>query len=197
MTDYPSMDRLAELQQLIADFAKIKRMPHLADNGVPENDVEHSFGLALTCWFLQPKIAADLDLSKILQYALAHDIVELHAGDTFVFDTERAASKDALEREAARRIRKDWPDFPALIDYAEGYMDKIDEEAKFVKAVDKLLPVIMVELGEKNAFWKRHQITLDMERDNKVTIHVSDNVSPYYEKLIEWLDDRGNMYEAA
>ena len=48
--DYPSIDRLAELQQLIADFAKVKRMPHLADNGMEENDVEHSFGLALTCW---------------------------------------------------------------------------------------------------------------------------------------------------
>jgi putative hydrolase of HD superfamily len=195
MTDYPSMDRLADLQQMIADFAKVKRVPHLADNGIPENDVEHSFGLALTCWYLHPKIAPDLDLSKVLQYALAHDIVELHAGDTFVFDTERAASKDAREREAAEQIRKDWPDFLPLVEYTEGYMNKVDAEARFVKAVDKLLPVIMVELGEKNEYWKRHGITLSMERDNKVTIRVSDSVAPYYEMLIEWLDERGNMHE--
>jgi putative hydrolase of HD superfamily len=195
MTDYPSMDRLADLQQMIADFAKVKRVPHLADNGIPENDVEHSFGLALTCWYLHPKIAPELDLSKILQYALAHDIVELHAGDTFVFDTERAASKDAREREAAEQIRKDWPDFLPLVEYTEGYMNKVDAEARFVKAVDKLLPVIMVELGEKNEYWKRHGITLSMERDNKVTIRVSDSVAPYYEMLIEWLDERGNMHE--
>ena len=86
--DYPSLNRLAELQQLIADFAKVKRVPHLADNGQPENDMEHSYGLALTCWYLQPKIAPELSLSEILQYALAHDIVELHAGDTFIFDDE-------------------------------------------------------------------------------------------------------------
>lgn len=189
------MERLAELQQMIADFAKVKRMPHLADNGQPENDVEHSFGLALTCWYLQPKIAPELDLLKILQYALAHDIVELHAGDTFIFDEENWATKDERERAALMQVESDWPDFPELANHARDYMDKVDDEAKFVKAVDKLLPVIMVELGEKDAFWNRHKITLKMERDNKVTIHVSNHVSPYYEKLIEWLDQRGHMYQ--
>ncbi len=191
--DYPSMDRLADLQQMIADFAKIKRVPQIGDNGVAENDVEHSFGLALTCWYLQPKIAPELDLLKILQLALAHDIVELHAGDTFIFDEEKLATKEQRERAALEQVRSDWPDFSELAKHAEDYMDKIDEEARFVKAVDKILPVIMVDIGEKAVFWDRHNVTLDMERNNKVTIRVSDYVSPYYEKLIEWLDERGNI----
>lgn len=194
--DYPSIERLAELQQMIADFAKVKRMPHLADNGQPENDVEHSFGLALTCWYLQPKIAPKLDLLKVLQHALAHDIVELHAGDTFIFDDKNWATKDERERAALGQIADDWPDFPELAEHAEDYMNKADEEARFVKAVDKLLPVIMVELGEKDIFWNKHKITLQMERDNKVTIHVSDYMSPYYDMLIDWLAKRGHMYEA-
>lgn len=187
------MDRLADLQQMIADFAKIKRVPQIGDNGVAENDVEHSFGLALTCWYLQPKIAPELDLLKILQLALAHDIVELHAGDTFIFDEEKLATKEQRERAALEQVRSDWPDFSELAKHAEDYMDKIDEEARFVKAVDKILPVIMVDIGEKAVFWDRHNVTLDMERNNKVTIRVSDYVSPYYEKLIEWLDERGNI----
>lgn len=191
--DYPSLDRIAELQQLIADFAKVKRMPHLADNGTPENDVEHSFGLALTCWYLHPKIAPDLNLAEILKYALAHDIVELHAGDTFIFDEENWAKKEARETAALERIRNDWQDFSEMGDYAEGYMKKETEEAKFVKAVDKLLPVIMVELGEKSAFWNKHNITLEMERQNKVTIHVSERMKPYHELLIRWLAERGNI----
>lgn len=187
------MNRLAELQQMIANFARIERVPHLADTGRAENDVEHSFGLALTCWFLQPKIAPELDLGKILQYALAHDIVELHAGDTFVFDDAHKASKDVRERDALKQISEEWSDFPELAASAKGYMDKENEEAKFVKAVDKLLPVLMIDLGEKNLFWKRHSITLEMERENKKTIYVSDIVSPYYEKLLTWLDERGNI----
>lgn len=196
MSDYPSMDRLAELQQLIADFAKVKRVPHLADNGRPENDVEHSFGLALTCWYLQPKIAPQLDLLKIFQYALAHDIVELHAGDTYVFDEGLVATKDERERAALTQISYDWPDFSELTIYAEGYMDKADEEAKFVKAVDKLLPVIMIDIGEKQVWWHKYNVTLEMEREHKKSIRVSNYVSPYYELLIDWLDKNGNIPKA-
>lgn len=193
MPDYPSMDRFAELQQMIADFAKIKRVPHLADNGVRENDVEHSFGLALTCWYLQPKIAPELDLLKILQYALAHDIVELHAGDTYVFDAARSATKEARERAALDQIAGEWQDFPALTTSAGGYMDKVDEEARFVKAVDKILPVVMIEIGRGEEHWRELAVTLRMEEEHKKSILISDNVAPYYGLLIQWLDARGNI----
>ena len=191
---HPPIDRLADLQQFIADLAKVQRAPHLADNNRQENDVEHSFGLALTCWYLQPKIASELDLLKILQYALAHDAVEVHAGDTFAHDKAAMALKDDRERAAIDTLRSDWSDFPELADFAEGYMDRIDEEAKFVKAVDKILPVIMTELGLKNdSFWARTGIDLAEIRANKVSIRVSDYVRPYYEKLIVWLEERGNI----
>lgn len=193
MPEYPSMERLAELQQMIADFAKIKRVPHLADNEQPENDVEHSFGLAVTCWFLQPKIAPQLDLLKILQHALAHDIVELHAGDTYVFDTERSATKETREREALDIVAADWPDFPELASFAQGYMDKTDEEAKFVKAVDKILPVLMIEIGRGRTHWEELGVNLQMEVDHKKSIFVSDHVAPYYQMLITWLEKRGNI----
>lgn len=192
--NYPSIDRLAELQQLVADFAKIERVPLLADNGRLENDVDHSFGLAMTCWYLQPKIAPELDLLKILQHALSHDIVELHAGDTYVFDEAALADKDIRERQALAQLKNDWSDFPELTAHAEDYMDKVDEESKFVKAVDKILPVLMIELGiEQKDTWQERGVTLEMERENKVTIHVSKYLSPYYELLITWLDERGNI----
>lgn len=190
------MQRLAELQQFIADFAKVLRVPHLEDTGRPENDVEHSFGLALTCWFLAPKIAAGLDQAKILKYALAHDTVEVHAGDTFVFaPKEQLDSKSDREDAAIELLANDWSDFPELADFAKGYKDKRDEEATFVYAIDKILPVLMVNLGEKSAFWDRHKITLQMEIDIKKNILKSDIVAPYYEKLIAWMSDPDYFYK--
>lgn len=194
MTDYPSLDRLADVQQMVADFAKVRRAVPLADTNDAENDVEHSYGLAITCWFLHAKIAPQLDLGKILQYALAHDIVEIHAGDTYVFDAESVATKAARERDAIKRLRQEWPDFPEIIDHTEGYADKIDEEAKFTYAVDKILPILMVELADAKGIWKQKAITLEMERENKKSMLASDVVSPYYQKLIDWLDERGNMH---
>jgi putative hydrolase of HD superfamily len=192
--DIPSIDRLAELQQLIADFAKVTRdnIP-LADTKRPENDVEHSFGLAITCWYLHPKIAPGLDLSKILRYALAHDIIEIHSGDTYIFDKDLVASKESREREALKKIESDWQDFTELSTFASDYMNKADEEAKFVKAIDKILPVIMIDLHEKEKAWIPLNVTLEMQKDHKKTILVSDIVAPYYEKLIVWLDERGNI----
>ena len=192
--NYPSIERLAELQQMIADFAKVKRenIP-LADNGRPENDVEHSYGLALTCWFLHPKIAPELDLLKIFQYAISHDIVEIHAGDTYIYDAGKMASKQKREEDALAVINDQWGDFPKLSKYAEGYMEKRDEEAKFVSAVDKILPVIMVDIVKPHNHWEKLNLTLATQREYKTTILVSDFVAPYYEKLLAWLDERGNI----
>jgi len=193
--DYPSLERIAQLQQFIADFSRIDRVPQLANTGRAENDVDHSYGLALTCWFLQPKIAPHLDLAKIFQYALAHDTVEVHAGDTFVFaHKDELASKSEREDNAIKQLQTEWPDFTAMTTAAKGYKDKIDEEATFVYAVDKILPVLMVNLGEKADFWHRHKITLQMEIDNKVTIKKSAIVAPYYQKLIDWLKEPDYMY---
>jgi len=193
MINYPSMDRLAELQQLIADFAKVKRAVPLADASDAENDVEHSYGLAMTCWYLHDKIAPALDLSKILRYALAHDIVEIHAGDTYPWDEAAVATKYEREKAAMRQIEKDWDDFPMIVEFAEGYADKIDEEALFVYDVDKILPILMIELADAKTIWNKKQLTLKMEEDNKVTMLKSDIVAPYYTKLLNWLDERGNI----
>lgn len=186
----PSVQRIAELQQLIADFAKVKRVLEFADNGQLENDVEHSFGLALTCWFLAPKIASHLNLERILLYALAHDIVELHSGDTYVFDEEGVKTKQSREGAALERIKNDWPDFPELYDAALGYKDKRDAEAKFVYTIDKMLPPILINLGEKEKFWNKNKVTLEMhEAEKRNKMQHSPEALPYLEALNEWLRD--------
>ncbi len=195
----PSIERIAQLQQLIADFAKVQRMPQLADTGRPENDAEHSYGLALTAWFLSNHIAPELDQAKILKYALAHDLVELHAGDTFVFGKESAlTSKSAREDDAIQQIAHDWPDFPDMAAYAKAYKNHVDEEAKFVYAVDKILPVIMINLGEKDQFWNRHKITLELQKQEKeAKMKTSQFVAPYYDLLVEWMSNPSYFYKSS
>jgi putative hydrolase of HD superfamily len=195
---YPSIERLSELQQFISNFSKIDRMLRMPGSARYENDVDHSFGLALTCWYLAPKIAPELNLEKIFKYSLSHDIVEIYAGDTFIFDkADKLASKSDREDAALTQLSNDWPDFSDMVESSRGYKNKIDQEAKFVKAVDKILPLLLVELGEGEVFWNRHKITIDMMRQNKITIKVSDHVEPYYEKILTWLDDRGNMHTSS
>ena len=192
----PSVQRIAELQQLIADFAKVKRVLELADNGQLENDVEHSYGLALTCWFVAPKIAPRLDLKKILLYALAHDIVELHSGDTYIFDKEGVKTKSAREEAALQKLAADWPDFPELIDAAKGYKDKRDAEARFVYTIDKILPPVLINLGEKEKFWVDNKITKGMHQaEKRKKMQYSPEALPYLKALNEWLADPDYFYK--
>jgi putative hydrolase of HD superfamily len=193
--NHPSLERIAALQQLIANFGGVERALNLPNTQRRENDNDHSFGLALTCWYLQPKIAPTLNLLEIFKYALTHDLVELHAGDTFAFDKAGMEGKMDREKAAVNQLRQEWPDFAELPQYTEGYMNRESEEAKFVKAVDKLLPPIMIELSGRSE-WKRLGITLDAEKENKKSLYVSEYSKPYYNLLLEWLDTRGNIPKA-
>lgn len=200
MMDVPSVQRIAELQQLIANFAKVKRTNKLADNQGLENDVEHSFGLALTCWFLAPHIAPELNLQKILQYALVHDLVELYAGDTYFLVTpEMAKEKKAREHKAAQRLDREWAaDFPELTETIENYENKVDEETWFVYAVDKILPPIMIHLHEKEAYYQRMQLTKAALFETKYkTLSKSKHMQVYIERYLAWLEDGDYFYNPA
>ncbi len=194
--DIPSIDRIAELQQLIINFGNTLRMVPLPSINRIENDVDHSFGLALTCWFLQPKVAPKLNLQKILMYALAHDIVELHSGDTFAFDPVAVTTKADREAAALKKITADWPDFLELSDYAAGYAQKRDAEARFVYTIDKILPSLLVVQGENGAFYKRHKVTLEMhEAEKNQKMQSSPEALPYLAALNDWLREHGDFYK--
>lgn len=195
-TSTPSVERIAQLQQFIAEFSNIERFINMTDTGRKENDVEHSFGLALTCWFMAIHVAPQLNLEKILTYALAHDIVEIHSGDTFIFDAPRVATKSDRENDAIKKLYKQWPDFKAMVQTAEEYKNKVNDEAKFVYTVDKMLPALMVNLGEKDAFWNKHKITKEMHASEKTDkMKHSPELEGYDELLNEWLANPDYFYD--
>jgi len=117
------------------------RIPNQLDQ--KENDVEHSYALAMAGWFLAPYFP-HLDESKIIRYALAHDLVEIHAGDTFAYgEQQHIDTKKAREQAAAEQLSREWPDFPDLHEAIRDYEERADAEAKFVYALDKIMPALM------------------------------------------------------
>lgn len=197
IADYPSMDRLADLQKLVGEFAKVERMIKIIGSQRRENDVEHSYSLALTCWFLAPKIAPNLDLEKIFRYALAHDIVEIHSGDVFVFHKDKVAAKSDKEDAALDQLATDWPDFAELIDAAREYKNKANAEAKFVYTIDKILPSILTKLGEDEHFWTHHKVTREMHETEKTNkMKYSPEAKPYAQLLNEWMAKPDNFYKS-
>jgi putative hydrolase of HD superfamily len=94
---------------------------------------------------------------------LIHDLVEIDAGDLFVYaDAEAQARQDAAERAAADRIfailpadqgvelRKLWDEFTA----------RQTTDARFARALDRLQPMLE-NMHAGGGTWQRHGITAD------------------------------------
>ena len=66
-----------------------------------ENDAEHSWHLALMAIVLAEHANEPVDILIVVKMVLIHDIVEIDAGDTFLYDTQKSHVNTDEERLAA------------------------------------------------------------------------------------------------
>lgn len=183
----PSTNRLIELQEMLLKFQAIERFTHNPqDTTKRENDVEHSYHLAMAAWLLAPHF--NLDAGKSIQIAMAHDLVEVYSGDTFVYGADNElGTKHDREHQALEQLKQEWPDFTEMVACIEEYKTKSSEEAKFVYALDKVMPIIL-DLLSKGIIWRDHKVTIDQfiaEKERKIP--KSSPVYAYYQDLLEML----------
>src|SRR5690606_11130585 len=82
----------------------ILRQTSLIDGSRKENDAEHSWHISVMAMILHEYSNLPIDLCKVIKMLLVHDLVEIYAGDTFCYDKESNASKEARELEAADKL---------------------------------------------------------------------------------------------
>ena len=125
-----------------------------------ENSAEHSWHLAVAVLIFQKMAPPNLDVNKAIKMALLHDIVEIDAGDTFVYDD--SSSKFAKESLAMERLSNLLPrEIAAEISDTWKEFEKGDcVEAKYVSALDRFLPLYSNYLNKGHS-WKKHGITSD------------------------------------
>jgi putative hydrolases of HD superfamily len=184
----PDIHRLIELQRLLLQFHQIERsVRHPHDFEKRETDTEHSFVLAMAAWMLASYFP-ELDKNAVIQLALVHDLVEVHAGDTFAYaDSKTVAGKADREAAAINKLAADWPDFPDMIKAIRDYEARRTNEAKFVYALDKLMPIILNYLNQGRT-WRHDSITLENVKAYKdAKIAKSPEVYVYYEQLLDIL----------
>jgi putative hydrolase of HD superfamily len=143
---HTAADAMVDLGRLALDFGRVDRITYHPDGLTPESDTDHTVMLGLIACALADRHFPDLNVGLVAQYALVHDLVEVYAGDTPTLRMPTAdakAEKQQREHEAYQRICdrfvKTLPWLPILIG---GYEARVTPEARFVKALDKLLPKI-------------------------------------------------------
>lgn len=158
-------DRLTQQIQFIAEIDRLKhilRQTWLLDASRRENDAEHSWHIAVMALLLVEHAEAPVDLSRVVKMLLIHDVVEIDAGDTFIYDTAGHADKDEREQRAAERIFGLLPpdqaaELRALWDEFEA---RDSAEARYAAAIDRLQPLMHNYLTQGKA-WRAHGVTAD------------------------------------
>jgi putative hydrolase of HD superfamily len=185
----PDIQRLLEFHTLLTSFAEIERVIHLKRRGKVEleSDTEHSYNLAMMAWFLAPYFP-ELAVPKVIMRALVHDLVEVHAGDTFVFaDQAHLDSKDEREAAAQKQLAADWPDFTTLHETIADYEAQGSPEARFVYALDKIIPMFTVYLND-GITWQERQMSLErLHAEKRQKISAFEGLLTYWDELYELL----------
>jgi 5'-deoxynucleotidase YfbR-like HD superfamily hydrolase len=168
------LKNIRKLLQVLYRYQTVERAFPTPYSPRLENDVEHSYMLAMLAWYIIDKEGLPLDHGKVLRYCLAHDLVEVYAGDTWTIGRNTkpghsVATKERRESRAQERLKRTLPDFKALHEYIEGYKTRKDPESIFVYALDKIVANLTVSLhadkGKKAL--NKIGITLDMLRESK------------------------------
>lgn len=193
-----------DLQKLISfvrfthAFQSVERKVFVTGMDRNENDAEHSCQLALTAWYIASSNKLSFDMAKILKYALAHDLVEAYAGDVPAYNLTPEIKKEKAEKEKAalKRISQEFPDAEDMLTIIKQYEERADDEAKFVYALDKVLPMLNVYIDNGRS-WKRDSATLDIVRELTERTAISPDIYPYWQELQKLLEEKeGGLFHS-
>ncbi|MBP2621958.1 HD domain-containing protein [Streptococcus panodentis] len=141
------LERLQQQLDFANELEKLKathRTNRTLDAYRFENSAEHSWQCALLAMVLQEYVPESLILERVTTMLLIHDLGEIYAGDTFVFDEEGKA--DSYSRELAS-LGVSLGKLPAdqkrhFLDLWQEFETGSSAEARYARAVDALVPLL-------------------------------------------------------
>ncbi len=141
-------NRLRQQFEFLLEIDRLKtviRGNQIADATRKENTAEHSWHLALFASTLAEYAIGPINIDRVVQMLLIHDIVEIDAGDTPLFDDTTAEKQADIEQQAAGRIFGLLPKDQAMMlrSLWEEFEAAETSDARFGKAVDRLQPILL------------------------------------------------------
>lgn len=187
------------LRGLILPLHQIKRdIPLPIGERRWENDAEHSWSTAILACSLAPEIDPTLDVGKVCQFAVAHDLLEAYADDTSPFGSkEKLLSKAQREAAALESIAKEYAHFSWIIQTVKAYERKDTNEALFVSAIDKYVPAVYDVIDEGQLFRERGTTLAEYKQllaDQRDKVHRHPGVGKYYDEVRALLEEHPEYF---
>jgi putative hydrolase of HD superfamily len=184
--------------RFIVELDKLKsvfRQTLLLDKSRAENDAEHSWEMATMALVLHPYAEPGIDLLRVLKMLLIHDLVEIDAGDTYVYDERALLDQAQREALAASRIfgLLSAPQSAEVYELWREFEDRLTPEARFARALDRLQPLLHNYCTEGEV-WRRNAIKASQVRKAMQVISEGSSVlGTFADRLIEASIENGYL----
>lgn len=181
--------------QFLIEIDRLKsviRQSPLIDNSRRENSAEHSWHLAMAAMLLYEHASEPVDVKRAIEMALVHDIAEILAGDTFVYDENGRGDQHARERSALDELTANLPleQKTLIIGLWEEYEHGATAEARFVYVIDRLLPILANH--KTGGSWVRHNIKKSQAMEKiKAVKTICPSIYDYMTRLLDEAEDKG------
>jgi putative hydrolase of HD superfamily len=140
----------------------VERRTKIIGHGRQENSAEHSWHFAVAAMSLAPFSPENVDISRVIQMALLHDIVEIDVGDVLVYDLAARAAVAEKEAAAAKRLFGLLPE-PQSTQFLQLWLEyeaAVTADARFAGALDRILPILQ-NLHNEGQSWRENGISLE------------------------------------
>lgn len=171
----------------------IQRRTRLFQSDRHENDAEHSWHLAMMALVLTGHSDKPVNILKVIQMVLIHDLVEIDAGDTFIYDTSKNHTNTDEELLAAKRIFGLLPEKQAqeFIAIWEEFEAGNTDEAKFARAMDRFEPLLQ-NTSNNGGTWAEYDVEYHTVYNKKKVIKDgSASIWSYAERLLNESVEKG------
>ena len=169
----------AEIDQL----TQIARRTVLIDKSRRENDAEHSWHIAVMAMLFKEYVKEPVDVGRVVQMCVVHDLIEIYAGDTFAYDEKGNMDKEERERLAADKLF-------SLIPEEQGKMirdlwEKFDAmetaDSKYAACMDRLQPFYHNTLTDGHTWVEGNATRAAVEKRMAV-------IKDFMPEVYKWMD---------
>lgn len=178
-------DKLSKQIKFLSEIDKLKsvyRKTVLIDKSRQETSAEHSWHFAITALILQEYADKKVNLERVIKMSLIHDLVEIYAGDTFVFEKVDMAEQKRKEHEAAQILFNILPDEQKNEFYSLWleFDENLSDDAQFANSIDRLQPFI----NEYFSTTTEHPPESEMVKRMEIIKHSISKLWDYVYKII-------------
>lgn len=181
------LDAILKFTVEIDQMTAVLRRTILTDGSRRENDAEHSWHIALMAMLFKDYAEQTPNVERAVKMCVVHDLIEIYAGDTFAYDKDGNATKEARENAAADKLYSHLPE--DLAKELRGLWEEFDAmrsaDSRYANCMDRIQPFLHNTLTGGHTWNVANVSIADCEKRMAPVKDFMPRVWPWIQKCID------------